>query len=227
MTTLISFFNNEYIKTTNLENLENFEHFQEICEELISIRKAIRVNVFVINEEINFRKLTKFKNLISKLNINYLQILSNNRETIITGKSLKINSTFVSEKEINEKLLSPPPSKKDDILHKGTVRSGDRISSNGDLFVFGDVNPGAVLSAKKNVYVWGKLLGIAFAGEGGDQNSSIASLYLNPLQLRIANVVAIGPKEKPKNSYPEIAVLEREIITIKPYLVGMQKTTIF
>ena len=108
---------------------------------------------------------------------------------------------------------------KDDILHKGTVRSGERISSNGNLCIIGDVNPGAIVSAKKNIYVWGKLLGIAFAGKSGNKNAFISSLYLNPLQLRIADVIAIGPKEKPKNFYPEIAVIDKQTIIIKPHLI--------
>ena len=109
--------------------------------------------------------------------------------------------------------------KKDDILHEGTVRSGERISSNGNLCIIGDVNPGAIVSAKKSIYVWGKLLGIAFAGKGGNNSASITSLYLKPLQLRIANVIAIGPKDKPKNYYPEIALIHEKTINIKPYLM--------
>jgi septum site-determining protein MinC len=137
----------------------------------------------------------------------------------LAGKSLKINSIFVKEQEIKNKLLFLNSKNKEDILHEGTVRSGDRISSNGNLCIIGDVNPGAIVSAKKNIYVWGKLLGIAFAGKGGDNNSHITSLFLNPLQLRIADVIAIGPKEKPKNYYPEIAVIEKQSIIIKPYII--------
>ena len=99
------------------------------------------------------------------------------------------------------------------------MRSGDRISSNGNLCIIGDVNPGAIVSAKKNIYVWGKLLGIAFAGKSGDKNASIASLYLKPLQLRIADVIAIGPNEKPKNNYPEIAFIDDQTISINPYII--------
>ena len=62
-------------------------------------------------------------------------------------------------------------------------------------------------------------MGIAFAGKGGNKNASIASLYLKPLQLRIADVVAIGPKDKPNNYYPEIAVLDKQTIIIKPHIV--------
>ena len=108
---------------------------------------------------------------------------------------------------------------REDILHEGTVRSGDRISSNGNLCIIGDVNPGAIVSAKKNIYVWGKLLGIAFAGNGGNKKAFIASLYLKPLQLRIADMIAIGPKENPKNYYPEIAVIDQQTIAINPYII--------
>ena len=62
-------------------------------------------------------------------------------------------------------------------------------------------------------------LGIAFAGKSGNKNASISSLYLNPLQLRIEDVIAIGPKDKPKNSYPEIAVIDNQTILIKPHII--------
>jgi len=164
-------------------------------------------------------QLSKLKNHFDKFNICSLCIYSNNRDTILSGKSLKIDSVFIKEQEIKNKLLSFNSKKKDDILHKGTVRSGERISSNGNLCIIGDVNPGAIVSAKKNIYVWGKLLGIAFAGKSGNKNASIASLYLNPLQLRIADLIAIGPKDKPKNCYPEIALIDKQTIVIKPHLI--------
>ena len=107
-----------------------------------------------------------------------------------------------------------------DFTHIGMVRSGDKISSNGNLIVIGDVNPGAQISARKNIYVWGKLCGVAIAGFSGNDNCEIASLYLNPLQLRINKTVAIGPKEKPVNHYPEIALLELGRIVIKPLIVN-------
>ena len=51
----------------------------------------------------------------------------------------------------------------------------------------------------------------------------MASLYLNPLQLRIADVIAIGPKDKPKNYYPEIAVIDKQTINIKPFIIETKK----
>ena len=206
----------EYQETISLENLDNIH---ETFREFSLLKGPLETKIFVINESISSYQLSKFKNNFYKINSDYLSIYSNNRDTIVAGRSLKINSIFIQEQEAKNKLLLLDSKKQDDILFEGTVRSGDRISANGNLCIIGDINPGAIVSAKKNIYVWGKLLGIAFAGKGGNKNASIAALYLNPLQLRIAEVIAIGPQDKPKNHYPEIAVLDNQSITIKPYLI--------
>ena len=189
-----------YFEIFSLEDLDNIH---ETLRKFFSKKEPIEAKILSINESISIHQLSKLKNHLDNLNVFSLCIYSNDRNTILTGKSLRINSTFLKEQEVKKKLLLFNSKKKDDILHEGTVRSGDRISSNGNLCIIGDVNPGAIVSAKNNIYVWGKLLGIAFAGNTGNNNASIASLYLKPLQLRIADVIAIGPKDKPQNYYPE------------------------
>jgi len=206
----------EYLEIFSLLDLDNLH---ESFKRFSSIKGPLEAKIFAVNESISSHKLSKLKNHFEKINICLLCIYSNNRETILSGKSLKIDSVFMEEQKLKNKLLLFNSKKKDDIFHKGTVRSGERISSNGNLCIVGDVNPGAIVSAKKNIYVWGKLLGIAFAGKSGNKNASIASLYLNPLQLRIADVIAIGPKDKPKNCFPEIAVIDKQTIIIKPYIM--------
>jgi len=206
----------KYLEIFSFSDLDNIH---ETFNRFFSIKEPLEAKIFAINESISCHHLSKLKNHFDKINICSLCIYSNNRDTIIGGKSLKIDSAFIREQEIKNKILLFNSKKEDDILHKGTVRSGERISSNGDLCIIGDVNPGAIVSAKKNIYVWGKLLGIAFAGKNGNKNASIASLYLNPLQLRIANVIAIGPKDKPKNCYPEIALIDKQTIIIKPHII--------
>ena len=208
--------NGKYLEIFNLLNLDNIH---ETFKRFSSIKEPLEAEIFAVNESISSQQLSKLKNHFDKINISSLNIYSNNRYTILSGKSLKIDSTFYKEQEIQNKLLLFKSKNKGDILHEGTVRSGERISSNGNLCIIGDVNPGAIISAKKNIYVWGKLLGVAFAGKSGNKNASISSLYLNPLQLRIADVVAIGPKDKPKNDYPEIAVIDNQTIIIKPLLI--------
>ena len=208
---------NEFIKSFSFKN---FEIDQKFFDNLITKEAPAAANLITENEKINSYELAKLKLILEKHLIKLSNIYSNNRETVLSGKSLKINSTFLKIKDLENQLPLDPSYLKKDILHKGTVRSGDRISSNGDLFIIGDVNPGAIISANNNVYVWGKLFGIAFAGNNGNKNAFIASLYLNPLQLRICEIVAIGPKEKPKDQYPEIAILEDNKIIIKPYLLN-------
>ena len=212
--------NNTKSKYLEIFSLNDFDNIHETFKKFSSIKEPLEAQIFAINESLNSYQLSKLKNHFDKINIYPIRIYSNNRYTILTGKSLKIDSNFAQEQKIKKKLLLLNPKKKEDILHEGTVRSGDRIFSNGNLCIIGDVNPGAIISAKKNIYVWGKLLGIAFAGKGGNKNASIASLYLKPLQLRIADVVAIGPKDEPNNYYPEIAVIDQQRIIIKPNIIG-------
>ena len=215
--------NNSRSNYLEIFSLRDMDNIHENLKKFDSINGPLEAKIFAINESISSIQLSKFKDYIEEINICSLRIYSNDRYTVIAGKSLKIDSIFIKEKEAKNKLFSIDSKKKDDILHHGTVRSGDRISAKGDLFIIGDVNPGAIVTATKNIYVWGKLLGIAFAGQDGNNNASIASLYLNPLQLRIANVIAIGPKEKPKSYYPEIAVIDKQTINIKPYIVETKK----
>jgi len=211
--------NNPKNKNLEIFSLLDLDNIHETLKKFTSIKGPLEAKIFTVNESINAQQLSKLKNYFDKIDTSSLRIYSNNRDTIVSGKSLKIDSTFIKEQEIKNKLILLNSKKGNDILHKGTVRSGDRISSNGNLCIIGDVNPGAIVSAKKNIYVWGKLLGIAFAGKSGDNNASITSLYLNPLQLRIADVIAIGPKDKPKNFYPEIAVIDKQTIIIKPQII--------
>ena len=205
-----------YFEIFALEDLDNiYENFKKF----FSIKGPVEAEILSINESISIHQLSKLKNHLHNLNVFSLCIYSNDRNTILAGKSLRINSTFLKEQEVKYKLLLFNLKEKEDIFLEGTVRSGDRISSNGNLCIIGDVNPGAIVSAKKNIYVWGKLLGIAFAGKTGNNNASISSLYLNPLQLRIADVIAIGPKDKPHNYYPEIALIDKRTIIIKPHII--------
>jgi septum site-determining protein MinC len=101
-------------------------------------------------------------------------------------------------------------------LHRGTLRSGDHIEAAGSLLVLGDVNPGARVSAGGHVLVWGRLRGVAHAGCHGDQGARIVAMGLQPLQLRIADVIARGPQEAPPPGLAEQASLSAGAIRIDP-----------
>ena len=199
---------------------ESITGLNKAINKIDTANKKISATLFCYEQKISCNELLRLKELLQELNIKLTDIYSSSRESVITAKSLKMNGIF-SQKNFEK--IYPSIEKKcdnEDLTHFGMVRSGDQISSNGNLFIIGDVNPGAQISAKKNIYVWGKLCGVAFAGKNGDNESTISSLYLNALQLRINEIVAIGPKEKPKNNYPEIALLERGKIVIKPLIIN-------
>ena len=77
-------------------------------------------------------------------------------------------------------------------IHR-TLRSGQSISSDGNIVVIGDVNPGAEIIAKGDITVWGILGGIAHAGSNNNNYAKIRALKMNAIQIRIGNVFARRP----------------------------------
>jgi septum site-determining protein MinC len=74
-----------------------------------------------------------------------------------------------------------------------TLRSGQMVHYPGNVVVFGDVNPGAVVVAGGNVIVWGRLRGLVHAGAAGDAKAVVGALEFAPSQLRIGAQVARAP----------------------------------
>ncbi|HOP53016.1 MAG TPA: septum site-determining protein MinC [Bacillota bacterium] len=85
------------------------------------------------------------------------------------------------------------------------LRSGDKLSVDGDLVLIGDVNPGAEISATGNILVWGCLQGVAHAGIHGDENARIMALKLKATQLRIAGFISRAPDQTLDPIGPEVA----------------------
>ena len=77
-------------------------------------------------------------------------------------------------------------------IHR-TLRSGQSLTSEGNIVVIGDVNPGAEIVAKGDITVWGVLGGIAHAGSDGNTYSRSRALKLNAIQLRIGDIFARRP----------------------------------
>ena len=100
----------------------------------------------------------------------------------------------VEEEETEEILAMRGEAEKLPTLYlKKTIRSGQSISSDGNLIIIGDVNPGAEVIAKGDITVWGILGGIAHAGSEGNSQARIRALKMNAIQLRIADVFARRP----------------------------------
>lgn len=108
---------------------------------------------------------------------------------------------------------------------KKTIRSGQSITSDGNLMILGDVNPGAEVIAKGDITVWGILGGIAHAGSEGNSQARIRALKMNAIQLRIADIFARRPDgvntpfvQKTNEFVPEEAKIFRQNIIINKLL---------
>ena len=200
---------------------KSFEELEKFINNVNPKNYLLLATIYSFETNLTCNELVEIKNIFSNSNIRIKAFLTNYRESLVSAKFLQINAFFSWKEPINLENKELSNREDNDFTHIGIVRSGDKMSSNGNLIIIGDVNPGAQISARKNIYVWGRLCGVAIAGISGDENCEIASLYLNPLQLRINKTVAIGPKEKPVNHYPEIALLEFGRIVIKPLIVNI------
>lgn len=78
-------------------------------------------------------------------------------------------------------------------FYKGTLRSGNSIEFEGNVVVLGDVNPGAMIKAKGNIIVLGYLNGTVYAGEVEGSDAFVGAFSLNPIQIRIGQVIAKNP----------------------------------
>ncbi|TFB24932.1 septum site-determining protein MinC [Filobacillus milosensis] len=90
-----------------------------------------------------------------------------------------------------------------------TIRSGQIHEVKGDALVIGDVNPGGTVIATGNIFVLGKLRGIAHAGFDGDEGCVVAASYMHPNQIRIASKISRAPDYDVEGSPREFAFVNQ------------------
>ncbi len=108
-------------------------------------------------------------------------------------------------------------------FYKGTLRSGQVLESETSVIILGDVNPGARVISKGNVIVLGTLKGNVFVGAAGNESAFVAALSMDPIQIRIGDVIARSSdktaekkKKKKADETPRIAYVENGNIYIEP-----------
>lgn len=111
-------------------------------------------------------------------------------------------------------------------VYCGHLRAGQVLQRHEHIIVVGDVNPGATVISDGDILVWGHLRGVAHGGAGGDLTAVIVALNLTPVQLRVAEFIAIAPEPKVKRRWgrnlaapkqPEIAYLANDQIVVEPW----------
>ena len=141
--------------------------------ELKKLYQQEKTPIFVTGRILKNKELKEIQDLIKK---------SINVEVEFdTHKALGLNEirrTYNRDVEISESKI-----------HRGSLRSGQRIEYEGTLIVLGDVNDGAEVIAGDNVVVVGNLRGLAHAGAKGNKQAIIAAHIIDTHQLRIANII--------------------------------------
>ena len=161
--------------------------------------------VIALNPDIDFldicdilkTKILEAKNFIgnSRMAIEFSgRALTNEEENKLIG-IITENSNIVisyifskrtdSEEEMDLENINPLIEEGKTHFFRGTLRSGSKIESDGNVVVLGDVNPSSIIKARGNVIVLGHLNGTVYAGLGGDDRVFIGAIYFNPIQLTI------------------------------------------
>ena len=176
-----------------IEDTYNEETTQEISE-------IIPVEHF----ETDFEKLAANEGLISTEEISKYIILD-------TGDVLPEG---VEENSIDTKTLPT-------LYLSQTLRSGQTVNYEGNIFIIGDAHPGSEIIATGDITVWGILGGIAHAGSKGNITAKVRALKLNAIQLRIAGLYArrndtlnVPYVQKTNEFTPEEAQIEEGKIVI-------------
>ena len=78
----------EYLEIFSLLDLDNIH---ETFKRFSSIKEPLEAKIFAVSESISSSQLAKLKIHLNKINVCSLRIYSNNRNTVLSGKSLKID----------------------------------------------------------------------------------------------------------------------------------------
>lgn len=98
-------------------------------------------------------------------------------------------------------------------IYHGTVLNGQVVNCDGNLVIYGDVNPGAQVNAGGSVIILGCCMGNVSVGCFGKKNAFAAALVLKPALLRVADKAARSAITKrvdrgDYNSDPKIAFIK-------------------
>ncbi len=190
-------------------------------------KSGIRI---ILDDELSFEELLekvteKFQNNADFLGDNRVVVAFDGRElsdeeeavllhTIQENSKLRIVCVIDEDKEretlyertLQEKLMAMDSNSGQ--FFKGNLRSGQVMEFETSIVILGDVNVGAQVVSTGNVIVLGKLNGTVYAGASGKEDAFIVATKMNPIQIRISDVIARTPDEKetPSN-VPQIAYL--------------------
>jgi septum site-determining protein MinC len=101
------------------------------------------------------------------------------------------------------------------LVVRTALRSGQAVEHPSDVVILGDVKPGARVIAGGDIFVLGRLAGVAMAGQPHRTEARVYALRFEPTQVRIATVLAVPASEA--GTGPEFAAVEDGQIVVMPW----------
>ena len=183
--------------------------FDKILEEL---NKRLNNIKYVYTDEIRCGIVLKGRQLSKK---------EEQKIVIELRRNMSMSIDYINTSDFYSDDVKKSTDKRKDYGHTmyyhGTLRSGQSLTSDTSVVIFGDVNPGSEVVAGGNLIVMGSLRGIVQAGEKSN-DAYIVAFDMNPKQLRIGDHIARaaddGDDERIKK--PHIAYVEDDQICIEP-----------
>ncbi|MEM9979087.1 MAG: septum site-determining protein MinC [Cyanobacteria bacterium P01_D01_bin.2] len=196
--------------------------WEELCQQLAlrlnSGNRFIQPNTIVHliarDRLLDSRQLQEIDELLQTAQLRMKRIYTQRRQTAVAavtaGYSVEQQTQLepLNDSQNQGKAMDAP------LYVQVTVRSGTEICHPGSIVVLGDVNPGGALIAAGDIFVWGRLRGLAHAGSQGNTACRIMALHMQPTQLRIAGHVARAPEKPPTQYQPEVAYVNKDSIRI-------------
>ena len=105
-------------------------------------------------------------------------------------------------------------------FYRGTLKNNQKLEVDSSVVILGDVYPGSIVSASKDIIIIGGLYGEAHAGIGSEEEHYIVALEMSPEKLKIGDF-RYKPKDKfrlgfkPKTQ-PKIAYVKEKQIVMEP-----------
>lgn len=161
-------------------------------------------------------KLQAIADALNEIQLQFQRVYTTRRQTAVAAATMGYS---VEQQPLTYSLQTHSAGEPTELLEEPlylqiTVRSGVEIRHPGTIVILGDLNPGGVVVAAGDIFIWGRLRGIAHAGATGNRACRIMALQMEPTQLRIADAVARAPGTLPEQFYPEVAYVTPEGIRI-------------
>ena len=181
----------------NAEQKEIIECLRKKLPELKKLYKDEKTPIRVVGKVLKNKEIDQIQEMISKA----IDV----QVDFDMPKSLGLSSikrTFEREIAVSETKF-----------HRGSLRSGQKLETEGSIVILGDVNSGAEVIASDNIVVLGNLRGLAHAGAKGNKQAIIAAGLLDTVQIRIANIVReINREEETLHKQAYVSVVDGKIL---------------